>query len=134
MKKTEYTKDFKDQTVKYVLERGKSGSVVSKELGIGKNTVCKWVREYQEENQNSETRPRAGNKEKGRIRELEQEVRKLRKALEEDREDIEIYTITDCCSPCILFVQLSNMYCNPTVLGSKNAKNILANCNAIDYH
>ena len=99
MKKTEYTKDFKEQAVKYVLESGKSGSAVSKELGIGKNTVCKWVRDYLEENQNSETQPRPGNNEKARIRELEQEVKKLRKALEEEQENVEILK-NPCTSLC----------------------------------
>ena len=39
------------QTVKYILEGGKSASKVAVELGIDKNTICRWVREYREAHQ-----------------------------------------------------------------------------------
>ena len=43
---SKYTEDFRQQTAKYVLENDKSATAVAKELGIDKNTVCRWVREY----------------------------------------------------------------------------------------
>ena len=45
MGKVKYSSELKEQTVKYVLEGGKSASKTAKELGIDKNTVCRWVRE-----------------------------------------------------------------------------------------
>lgn len=51
MGKIKYSEEMKLQTVKYVLEGGKSATKVSKELGIDTNTVCRWVREYREANQ-----------------------------------------------------------------------------------
>jgi transposase-like protein len=39
MGKAKYSEDMKLQTVKYVLEGGKSATNVSKELGIDTNTV-----------------------------------------------------------------------------------------------
>ena len=51
MGKVKYSPEMKEQTVKYVLEGNKSATKVSKELGIGTNTVCRWVREYREAHQ-----------------------------------------------------------------------------------
>ena len=51
MGKVKYSEEMKLQTVKYVLEGGKSATKISKELGIDTNTVCRWVREYREANQ-----------------------------------------------------------------------------------
>lgn len=51
MGKIKYSEEMKLQTVKYVLEGGKSATKVSKELGIDTNTVYRWVREYREANQ-----------------------------------------------------------------------------------
>ena len=48
MGKVKYSEEMKLQTVKYVLEGGKSATKISKELGIDTNTVCRWVREYRE--------------------------------------------------------------------------------------
>ena len=48
MGKVKYNEEMKLQTVKYVLEGGKSATKVAKELGIDTNTVCRWVREYRE--------------------------------------------------------------------------------------
>ncbi len=48
MGKVKYSSEMKEQTVKYVLEGGKSASKTAEELGIDKNTVCRWAREYRE--------------------------------------------------------------------------------------
>lgn len=42
MGKVKYNEEMKLQTVKYVLEGGKSATKVAKELGIDTNTVCRW--------------------------------------------------------------------------------------------
>ena len=41
-----YTPEFRAETAKYVIESGKSSTSVAEEIGIDKNTVCSWVREY----------------------------------------------------------------------------------------
>ena len=51
MGKVKYSPEMKEQTVKYILEGGKSASKVAVELGIDKNTICRWVREYREAHQ-----------------------------------------------------------------------------------
>ena len=43
-----YSPEMRAQTVKYIPEGGKSASKAAVELGIDKNTVCRWVREYRE--------------------------------------------------------------------------------------
>ena len=48
MGKDKYNEEMKLQTVKYVLEGGKSDTKFAKELGIDTNTVCRRVREYRE--------------------------------------------------------------------------------------
>lgn len=44
MGKVKYNEEMKLQTVKYVLEGGKSATKVAKELGIDTNTVCRCAR------------------------------------------------------------------------------------------
>ncbi|MBO4794622.1 MAG: transposase [Clostridia bacterium] len=48
MGRVKYSPEMRAQTVKYILEGGKSASKAAVELGIDKNTVCRWVREYRE--------------------------------------------------------------------------------------
>ena len=48
MGKVKYSEEMKMQTVKYVLDGGKSATKLSKELGINANTVCRRIKEYRE--------------------------------------------------------------------------------------
>ena len=43
---SKYTPEFREETAKYIIESGKSGTSVAEEIGIDKNTVCSWVRAY----------------------------------------------------------------------------------------
>lgn len=43
---SKYTEEFRERTVRYILENDKSATSVSEELGIDKNTVCRWIRDY----------------------------------------------------------------------------------------
>ena len=43
---TKYSEEMRTQTAAYILESGKSATSVAEEMGIDKNTVCKWVRDY----------------------------------------------------------------------------------------
>ena len=43
---SKYTEEIRNETAKFILESGKSASMVAEEMGIDKNTVCRWVRDY----------------------------------------------------------------------------------------
>jgi transposase len=47
---SKYTQEFRDRTVKHILENGKSATSVAEEMGIDTNTVCRWVRDYRRKN------------------------------------------------------------------------------------
>lgn len=67
-----FTKEFKEDAVRLVLEQGYSGIEVARGLGVNPSNVTRWVREYRDEKrQLSET-------EKSH-RELEAEIRQLKK-------------------------------------------------------
>lgn len=92
-----YTSEFRERTCQHIKESGKSASSVAKELGIGKGTVCKWVKEYEQKHNlpsyvetkgikkqaTSEQREtqRQSKLDKKRIQELEEENEILKKAL-----------------------------------------------------
>jgi len=96
---SKYTPEMREQTVKYILESQKSASSVAEEMGIDKNTVCSWVREYRRRNKMPSYAETKGIKTKTPVsereliqknRELEQEIKKKNRALEEEREKVEI--------------------------------------------
>jgi len=70
--RVKYTKEFKQDAVKLVIEQGYSANEVGRRLGIGQSNVSRWVREY-----------RRGQRESARgeipRKELEAEVRRLKK-------------------------------------------------------
>jgi len=67
-----YTKEFKSDAVKLVLENGYSANEAARRLGINQTNVSRWVREYRQENEPSI--------EGGATRsELESELKRLRK-------------------------------------------------------
>ena len=43
---SKYTQEIREQTARYILDSGKSATSISEEMGIDKNTVCRWVRDY----------------------------------------------------------------------------------------
>ena len=67
-----YTKEFKKDAVKLVLERGYSSNEAGRRLGINQTNVSRWVREYRQENDP----PVEGAASRG---ELETENKRLRK-------------------------------------------------------
>jgi transposase len=67
-----YTKEFKSDAVKLVLEHGYSANEVARRLGINQTNVSRWVREYRQDSEPSV--------EGGATRsELEAELKRLRK-------------------------------------------------------
>jgi len=58
---SKYTQGSRERTVRYILENNKSATSVGEELGIDKNTVCRWVRDYRKKNKQT------GNHNNGRF-------------------------------------------------------------------
>ena len=46
-----YTKEFKSDAVKLVLEQGYSANEVARRLGANQTSVSRWVREYRQDNE-----------------------------------------------------------------------------------
>jgi transposase len=79
-KGTQYTSEFKRETVKIVLSSNKSTALVAKELGVNPKTLYNWV------SQSMKTKKSVTNKisvtnSKHRYQELERENEKLKKDL-----------------------------------------------------
>ena len=43
---SKYSQEMREQTARHILETGKSATSMAEELGIGVDTVCRWVRDY----------------------------------------------------------------------------------------
>ena len=94
---SKYTAEFRERTVRYILENNKSATSVGEELGVDKNTVCRWVRDYRRKNklpsykEEMDIRGKTAKdnkaqilkmkEDKRRIMELEEEVEILKKVL-----------------------------------------------------
>lgn len=78
-----YDREFKLNAVSLVADGSRSVRSVAKELGIDANTLYHWKRELAQEG--SEAFPG-----KGRLSPQEEELRRLRRELEEVKEDREI--------------------------------------------
>jgi transposase len=71
-RRKDYTKEFKEDAVKLVIEQGYSITEVGSRLGINSNNVSRWVREYRRDQEAI----LSGGKTQ---REIETENRELRK-------------------------------------------------------
>jgi len=71
-KRKEYTKEFKEDAVKLVIDQGYSSSEVGSRLGISSNNVSRWTRDYRRDQEAI----LSGGKTQ---REVEAENRELRK-------------------------------------------------------
>ena len=94
---SKYTPEFREKVVRFIMESGKSATSVSEEMGLDKNTVCRWVRDYRraqgmptyaEEKHLNNTKSKKERDYKRelkaktkRIQELEEEVEILKKSL-----------------------------------------------------
>ena len=67
-----YTKEFKGDAVKLVIEQGYSTNEVGRRLGINQTNVSRWVRDYRQENEPSVNGGATRS-------ELENEVKRLHK-------------------------------------------------------
>lgn len=77
MKQKYYTKEFKEQAVKLALSdlaEGEKMATTAKNLGVSLSSICKWVKEFKENG--NESFPG-----KGKMLPQDEEIHKLRKAL-----------------------------------------------------
>ena len=96
MGKIKYSSEMKEQTIRYILEGGKSGNEVARELGIDKNTISRWVREYREAHDmptyevERKIKKQTTEELVAKNKELEKELRRKEKELAEEKEKVEI--------------------------------------------
>ncbi len=97
---SKYSEEMREQTIKFIVESGKSATSVGEELGIDKNTICRWMRDYRRANNLP-----SYNEEKGivrrdvavsgremavKIKDLEKQMKRKDKLLAEEKEKVEI--------------------------------------------
>ena len=96
---SKYSPEMREQTVKYILEKNRSATQVAEEMGIDTNTVCRWVRDYRRKHNlpsYAETKgmkraePKSNTELLYQVKELEREMKKKEKALEDEKEKVEI--------------------------------------------
>lgn len=73
-----YTKEFKNDAVKLVIEQGYSTSEVGRRLGINQTNVSRWVREYRQENEPSVNGSATRNELENEVKRLFKENQRLR--------------------------------------------------------
>ena len=71
-KRRQFTKEFKVEAVRLVVEEGRSISEVARELGIGENLLSRWKKKYEV----GKVEPFPG---KGRLSPEDEELRQLRR-------------------------------------------------------
>ncbi len=92
-----YNSEFRERTCQHILESGKPASRVGAELGISKGTICKWMQEYRKQHKmpsyaeslgikqaagkDAQVMQRQSKIDQKRIKELEEEIEILKKAL-----------------------------------------------------
>ena len=97
--RNKYTQEMREQTAQFIIENNRSATSVSEELGIDTNTVCRWVRDYRKKHKMPSYAEEKGLVKKtpqsqGELRyinkQLERELKKKEKQLQEEREKVEI--------------------------------------------
>lgn len=78
-----YTKEFKEGAVRLVVEGGRKAAEVARDLGIHENRIYQWKKQIQESG--DDAFPGKGN-----LPPQEEEIRKLKRELEDTREEREI--------------------------------------------
>lgn len=81
--RTTYTREFKLEAVRLSMEEGKSGAAVARELGIHRNLLYRWRKEFFED----ETESFPG---RGKLKARDQELLRLQRKVERLEEDREI--------------------------------------------
>ena len=73
-----YTKEFKNDAVKLVIEQGYSSNEVGQRLGINQTNVSRWVREYRQENEPSVNGGATRSELENEVKRLHKENQRLR--------------------------------------------------------
>ena len=73
-----YTKEFKSDAVKLVIEQGYSTNEVGRRLGINQTNVSRWVREYRQENEPSVNGDATRSELENEVKRLHKENQRLR--------------------------------------------------------
>ncbi|MFY7928744.1 MAG: transposase [Oligoflexus sp.] len=76
-KQKRYTKEFKVEAVKLVVEKGMKVSEVAKDLGISQPALGSWVKESQQGGQDTNSGKASVQSQEEKIRQLEQQVKRL---------------------------------------------------------
>ena len=71
-----FTSEYRDETVRLVLQGGRPIAEVARELGLNEGTLGNWVNRYRKEHVGEE--PPLSVSERARLKELEDENRELR--------------------------------------------------------
>lgn len=82
-KRRKYEREFKLETVRLVIERGRSVAEVSRNLGVHENLIHKWKKQYIEDTEQAFPG-------KGHLRPRDEEFRCLKRELEDIREERDI--------------------------------------------
>lgn len=82
----QYEEEFKRQSVKHILQTGKSVAQAARELGVSVNTLYGWVKKYKQEPKIVKQRTFRSDEQKTnemerRLRDLEEENAILKKAM-----------------------------------------------------
>lgn len=78
-----YDNEFKREAVRLVIEEGRKASEIERNLGITPSLVSRWIREMKED-------PEYAFPGKGRLKAPEDEVRSLRRELEQVKQERDI--------------------------------------------
>ena len=78
-----YDAEFKRDAVKLVTEGGRRASEVAKGLGINENLIYRWIKQHAED-------PRNSFPGKGRLKPEDEELRQLKKELQDAKEERDI--------------------------------------------
>ena len=78
-----YTREFKEDAVRLVIDRGLPVSQVAMDLGVHDNTIYKWMRQYKAD-------PEGAFPGKGRLKPGEEEMRRLQRENEVLKEERDI--------------------------------------------
>lgn len=86
MPKKQFTKEFKEGVVNYVLEhQSESGNSIAKQFGIGTSTLFKWIKEYKD-NGNKVIARGSGNYESDEAK----EYARIKKELKDTKDALEV--------------------------------------------
>ena len=82
-KRRKFDREFKSEAVRLVIDEGRPIATVARNLGIHQNLLHKWKKQYEEDSQYAFPG-------KGRLKEPDEEMRRLRKELADTKEERDI--------------------------------------------